>query len=369
MNIERVNWLPFSLPYAATFATAHGSARAREGVLLRLTTTEGLIGLGEASPVPGFGGGTLADIIDVIAGFAARLVGSNLMAADVLLAELDSALPGVSAAACALDTALYDLRAQAADVPVAALLGAYVRSVPVNATIGAPMAEAAAEAARRAAEAGFSCVKLKVGMADTVAAELLRIAAVRAALGLGVGLRLDANGSWDTQTAIAIIRAAEPYQLELVEQPVPAADLSGMARVRAAVATPIAADEAVAGPEQARHVIAANAADVLVVKPMLTGGLRRAREVVAMAQATNLRALVTSTIDSGVGVAAALHLAATLPVSFAYGLATGPLLAADLLTTSLVVRGGAMLLPDAPGLGVTLDERQLAQYGVAWRDE
>jgi len=173
-------------------------------------------------------------------------------------------------------------------------------------------------------------------------AEIARVAAVRAALGPAIRLRLDANGAWGVDEAIAIIRAVERYGIELVEQPAPVDDLAGLARVRAAVDTPIAADESVGGPEQARQVVEAGAADVLIVKPIPAGGLRRAREVIALAQAAGLRALVTTTIDSGVGVAAALHLAATLPAPpLACGLATGPLLVGDLIAAPLYARAGA----------------------------
>ncbi|MCL4368789.1 MAG: hypothetical protein M1337_06445, partial [Actinobacteria bacterium] len=150
-------------------------------------------------------------------------------------------------------------------------------------------------------------------------------------------------------------------------------DLAGMARVRSAVGIPIAADEAVGRLEQARRVVAAKAADVLVVKPMLAGGLRPAREIIALAQAAGLGVLVTTTIDSGVGVAAALHLATTLPgpegtPTLACGLATGRLLVGDLISRPWRVRDGAMRLPAGPGLGVTLDEQQLVRYGGTWQE-
>jgi L-alanine-DL-glutamate epimerase-like enolase superfamily enzyme len=145
-------------------------------------------------------------------------------------------------------------------------------------------------------------------------------------------------------------------------------DLIGMAQVRASVRTPIAADEAVGGPEQAARVIAAGAADILVIKPMMAGGLRRAREIIARTQPAGLRAFVTTTIDAGVGVAAALHLAATLPTPLACGLATGTLLVGDLLVQPIVVRNGAMQLPNQPGLGVRIDQRQVALYASGWQE-
>ncbi len=111
------------------------------------------------------------------------------------------------------------------------------------------------------------------------------------------------------------------------------------------------------------------AASVLVVKPMVVGGLRPARRIVELAEEAGVGTIVTTTIDAGVGVAAALHLAATLPEgSPACGLATGSLLADDLIVRPLAVRDGSMLLPDGPGLGVELDEAKLARYGGVTRE-
>jgi L-alanine-DL-glutamate epimerase-like enolase superfamily enzyme len=100
----------------------------------------------------------------------------------------------------------------------------------------------------------------------------------------------------------------------------------------------------------------------------MAGGLRRARAIIAQAQLAGLATLVTTTIDTGVGVAAALHLAATLPTPLACGLATGALLVGDLLIQSIVVRNGALYVPDQPGLGVRIDERQVALYASGWQE-
>ncbi len=195
------------------------------------------------------------------------------------------------------------------------------------------------------------------------------MAAVREALGPEIKLRIDANGAWGVEQAVRAIRGLEEYDLEMVEQPVAAGDLPGLARVRAEVDAPIAADEDVTDVEAAELVLEAGAADVLVVKPMVVGGLRPARRIIEMVAAAGAEAVVTTTLDSGIGTAAALHLAATLPPgSPACGLATGSLLAADLITGPLVASCGRMELPDGPGLGVKLDEGQLAQYGGIERE-
>src|SRR5262245_11582177 len=250
MRVVQVAWNPYRIPYAATFATAHGSEQARLGAIIRLTADDGRVGLGEAAPLPSFGGGTLEDTLAHIASLAPRIVGSDVDAGLALLDQLDYAKVGLAAVGCGFDTALLDLCAQAAGLPLAKWLDPRVAAaVPINATVGAVDIVAASRAAGQAAQAGILCVNLKVGVAGTRAAELERIAAVRAALGDDVVLRIDANAAWDVSEAIAIIRAAERYRLELVEQPVAASDLAGMAQVRAAANIPIAADESVGGPE------------------------------------------------------------------------------------------------------------------------
>jgi L-Ala-D/L-Glu epimerase len=369
MRVVRVAWLPFRIPYVVPFTTAHGSEQARLGAIIRVTADDGRVGLGEAAPLPAFGGGTLDDTLAQITKLASHIAGHDLDAALALLDRLDYAEAGMSAAACGFDTALLDVKAQVAGLPLAKLLDMRASAaVPVNAAVGAVDISAACRAAGQAAQAGILCVKLKVGVTGTGEAELARIAAVRATLGADIRLRIDANAAWDVQEAIAIIRAAERYQLELVEQPVAPDDLAGMALVRASVHTPIAADESVGGPQQAAQVIAAGAADVLVIKPMMAGGLRRARAIIAQAQLAGLQTLVTTTIDAGVGVAAALHLAATLPTPLACGLATGTLLVGDLLVQPIVVRNGALYVPEQPGLGVSIDERQVALYASGWQE-
>ena len=369
MRVVRVAWLWFRIPYVVPFTTAHGSEPARLGAIIRVTADDGRVGLGEAAPLPAFGGGMLDDTLAQIAKLASRIAGHDLDAGLALLDRLDYAEAGMSAAACGFDTALLDVKAQVAGLPLAQLLDLRAAAaVPVNTAVGAVDIAAACRAAGQAAQAGILCVKLKVGVMGTGEAELARIAAVRATLGADIRLRIDANAAWDVPEAIAIIRAAERYQLELIEQPVAPDDLAGMALVRASVHTPIAADESVGGPKQAAQVIAAGAADVLVIKPMMAGGLRRARTIIAQAQLAGLQTLVTTTIDAGVGVAAALHLAATLPTPLACGLATGTLLVGDLLVQPIVVRNGALCVPDQPGLGVSIDERQVALYASGWQE-
>ena len=364
MKVTGLSWTSFRLPLRAPFQTAAGEITDRAGLVLRLATDAGVAGLGEASPHPAAGPQAAREIDEALARLAPRLVGAEVGCLDEMTPEAPPAL------ACAFDTASCDAMAKGRDVSVAQLLGARARaSVPVNATIAAASESEAASQAKVAREAGFACVKLKVATASSVEEERRRVAAVRLALGSSVRLRIDANGAWDVEQAIVSIQALEEYDLELVEQPVRPGDLEGMARVRRAVEPPIAADEDVTGLDAARRVLEAGAADLLVVKLMVVGGLRPARQIAELASASGVAVVVTTTIDAGVGTAAALHLAATLPEGGpACGLATGALFVDDLVVRPLSASDGWMELPEGPGLGVELDGAKLARYGGVERE-
>ena len=360
MKVIGLTWTAFRLPFREAFHTAGGSLTQRQGLLLRLATDAGFEGLGEASPHPALGPLALRDVQEALERLGPRLLETEVADIESLNVDIPPAL------ACALDVAACDALARARGIGIARLLSEQLQpTVPVNALIGAETVAQAAFEAAAARRNGFRCVKLKVGTAMTPTAEAERVAAVRRALGPHIELRLDANGAWGPEQAIVTIRALAGFDLELIEQPVAAADLDGLARLRAAVNVPIAADEAVASLEAARRVLEADATDVLVVKPMVVGGLRPARRIIELAAAAGAEAIVTTTIDSGVGTAAALHLAATLPPgSRACGLATGTLLAGDLVRNPPLTRAGEMDLPDGPGLGVDLDNELLARFTV-----
>lgn len=199
--------------------------------------------------------------------------------------------------------------------------------VPVNALVDGPVPLAEAMA-------GFPAVKVKVGGDASAAVD--RVAAVRDLVGGSVGVRVDANGAWDVDTAITVIDALARFDLEYVEQPV--ATLEELAEVRRRVSVPIAVDECVRSVEDAQRVVVLGAADVIILKVQPLGGVAAALDVAAAAQ---LPAVVTSMRETSVGLAAGLALAGALPeLPFACGLATEPL--GDVVRTPFVVHAGAM---------------------------
>lgn len=367
--ISRVHWWHYRIPFRAPFATAHGLLTHREGLLLRVETAEGRTGLGELAPPPGFGR-SLTQAVRGLPTVVGRIAGASPADALATMRTAEQT-PIPTALLCGIEAALLDLEGQATGRSLAALLaGHHALTIPVNATVGAAQPVPAAQQAAAALAAGFGAVKLKVGISTEITAEVERVAAVREVIGPSVQLRLDANEAWTAETAITCIRAFERYAPEWIEQPVVGNDVAALAAVRRAVRTPIAADEAVTGEAAVRRLLAAGAVDALVVKPPAIGGLATCRQLAALAAASDVRVIVTSSLESGVGIAAAAHLAATLPVPLrACGLATAAHLVSDLLATPLRIQAGQLHVPDGPGLGVQVDWERLAQYAIGAGEE
>ena len=209
--------------------------------------------------------------------------------------------------------------------------------VPVNGLVPAVGPDEAAALAGEAAAAGVTTLKVKVGSA-ALADDADRVAAVRAALGPSGRIRLDANGAWDVETAVAAIDRLAGFELELVEQPV--ADLADLARVRQRVSVPVAADESLRSLGDARRLATLEAADAVVVKVQPLGGVRAALRVI---DAAGVPAIVSSLYETSVGLAAGVALAAALPdLPFACGLGTASLLAGDVVADPLVPQRGVL---------------------------
>ena len=236
-------------------------------------------------------------------------------------------------------------------------------SVPVNATVPAVGPE---HAHRIVVSSGASTAKVKVAEAgQTLADDLGRVEAVRAALGPSGRVRVDANGRWDVEAAVAAVTALERAAggLEYVEQP--CATVDGLAAVRRRVDVPIAADESIRRASDPMRVVAAEAADVAVVKVAPLGGVRAALDI---AERIGLPCVVSSAVESSVGLAAGLALAGALPeLPHACGLGTTSLLADDPVAEPFVPVHGMLPVPDrAPAMIVGNTDQQASPDRVAW---
>lgn len=335
----------YRLPLRRPWRSARGVARERSGRLVA-ATAEGFTGWGDCAPWPAAGTESEAEAARWLGRAASELSDVPLPEA---LARLDRSAC-TPAARCGLETALLDLQARLAGLPLAAWLAPRPRPrVQVNAFLGA-LAPGVRLRAARAVAAGYRVLKVKVGLSGP-RAELRAIERLCSGLPAGVSLRLDANGAWPASVARAILRALEGLSVESVEEPLANPDVAGLARLRAVSPVPIALDESAArlGEEV---TLARRPVDRLVLKTMALGGLRRALTLARRAEVAGMGCVVTTTVDSAVGTLAAAHLASALSGAeqVAHGLATSGWLARD-VARGPIVQGGAWRLPGSPGLG------------------
>jgi o-succinylbenzoate synthase len=305
------------IPLREPVIAAHGALTERELVLVTLTAPDGRRGHGEAAPLQSYDG----------------------VSTEQVLAELRGGDPRSAPGRAALDLAQHDLDARRAGIPLWRHLGASPpRAVACNATIAAADRARAAAQAAAARAAGFRTVKVKVGLGDDAG----RVAAVRAATGPEMEIRLDANGAWTVEEAIDTLRAIEPAGIECCEEP--CAGLEANAEVTQRSLVPIALDESARLPGALDH----RYADAVCLKIAGCGGISGVLEAAQRARAAGYEIYLASTYDGPLGIAAALHVAAALGPERACGLAT---LGAFERPDPLPPQDGALLPPAGDGLG------------------
>jgi L-alanine-DL-glutamate epimerase-like enolase superfamily enzyme len=339
-----------------------GIRESASGLIVEVETDEGIRGIGEA-PGP---------TLPVIKTIVDRELGQFLLGEDPLrvewllhrMEEYSRNWASIAAYAIAgVEMALLDLKGKVFGVPVAELLGGFCRdSVPVIGYLFIDEPETNAARAAELVEAGHTELKLKVGR--DLGQDYDTIAAIRERIGDGAKLRVDANMSWSAPAAIKWIRALEQFDLQYVEQPVPDFDLEGMAQVRRAVSTPIAADESCTSVRSAVELLEAEACDVFVVYPSEAGGLTRACQIGALAAAAGKWCAIGSWAELGVATTANTHIAAASP-NFPFASDTHyPLQLDDVLTEHVQIDDGHITVSHDPGLGVSLDPASMSMLAA-----
>jgi len=304
------------------------------------------------------------DIHDAVARLAPALVGADPFNLHRALAHMDRETADGFEAKAAIEMALLDLKGRALGVPVHSLLGgALTPDVTLNAWIGTVAPEQAAREAAEWVRRGFSTAKIKVsGSGDQ---GIARVAAVRAAVGDRLALRVDFNESLTLAEAVSCIRRLEPYALTLVEQPIARTDIAGLAEIRRAIGIPLMADESVTGPASLMEIIRRGAADIVKVKVMKQGGLLRTRQMIDCAAAAGLRVVIGHGFGLTLSTLAEAAVAATSDAVIPGCEAVGPLkMAGDVVTEPVKLGGGVLHLVDAPGMGATIDAGALKRYRV-----
>lgn len=339
-------------------------------LLVFVRTDAGIEGLGEANGSPDWSGETCLGAKAIIdQHLAPRLIGEDPRRIRHCLGKCSKTFANPFAKA-AIEMALFDILGKSLNAPLYQVLGGAVRSldVPLRFPVMPVGPQESADVAARMVAEGFRTIKLKVGH-DPLEFDLERVRQVREAIGPEVRLTVDANGGWSVNEAIRAAPRLEEYGVAFVEQPVHRLDLDGLARVRNRIALPVMADEAVFTPQDALTCIQKGAADIISVYPGKNGGILNTVTIVEMAEAAGVHCAIGSNLEWDIASAAMAHVAAALPnvpVERYAADIIGPVFHIEhALAAPFQAIAGHIAVPQAPGLGISLDAERLAQLRLS----
>jgi muconate cycloisomerase len=355
--------IPIRIALKKPFKIASGALTHSNHVLVRLADDEGRIGWGEATTFLEVYGYDQRSLYHTLTDYLIPgVIGLDACDLEEIHRRMDRRVPFNLMAKTGIDIAAHDLAAQAAGVPLQALLGGRrTDRVPMVGVVDILTPEEAAQSAAHQVSQGFQTIKIKIGL--DAAADIRRVAAVREAVGGRIRLRVDGNCGYDRDTALAVFSRMEDYVLEWVEQPLPAWDLEGMAALARRLETPVAVDESVYTVHDAQRCIAMGAADVVNIKVPKCGGIFRCRQIAELCRASGIPCFLGGCLETTPGTAAAMHFYAATPgVVSAAEIFGSPFYVDDVVQRAIEATDGMAELPHSPGIGVVIDENKVARF-------
>jgi L-alanine-DL-glutamate epimerase-like enolase superfamily enzyme len=371
-QIVKVECFPVSTPLKKPVIMPNTRITSIDSVVLKLTAEDGTVGIADSGDTSSWYRGELQEsIIGMIANVIAPriLIGENPRNIEKIVAKMDLLVRDNNQAKATVDFALHDLKGKLLGVPVYELLGGRTTDAARQGwVLSAGKPEDVAAEAKRAKDIGFALFKMKIGY-GTIQDDIDMVHAVRATVGPDAYLTIDANGFWSYEKALHIIRKIDSAGLDLIEQPLAHWDIEGMARLRAAVKTPIYADESAQELHNLKEIIDRRAADGLFIKLQKAGGLVKAQRWLTLARLANLPVHCGCMIGSGLEHSPAAHLwVANEWATQGLNESIGPLMIHGTMESRHIAPGTdiALNIPkfeaglcypnEGPGLGIDLNE-------------
>jgi o-succinylbenzoate synthase len=372
MKIVGLDAFPIEIPWKHPFTIATASYTTQPYVIVKLSTDTEIVGYGEACPCYEFTGETIGTVLSILKErIFPAIRGEDPFNIEAIVNKMNEAAVGNTSAKGAIDMAVYDIVGKTLNQPVYNVLGGRVRDKALHVG-GASITtiEETVETCTRDVAKGIQELKIKVGEDPAKDAEKIR--RVREAVGSDVQIRVDANQGWRTpHRAIKAIKLMERCDLQLVEQPILAWNLMGLAQIRKKVVVPIMLDESVHTSKDAVKAIEVEACDIINIKLMKSGGIFEALKINAVAEASGIECFVGGMGETSIGQAAALHLLASrinmkfgdveLPTD-EWGLKEDIADGLELMKLDDVLY---MRVPSGPGLGVQVSDEAVRKYLIA----
>ena len=354
MKIKEIKIGKVSIPLKKPFKTALRQVNSAEDIIIKVIADTGETGYGNAPPTAVITGDSQDSIIGAIRDtIGPKLIGMDVDNLEGIMTAIDTSMLHNSSAKAAVDIAVYDLFGKLHGIPLYKLFGGYRSTLETDLTISVNPPDEMVRDSLEAVEAGYTAIKLKVGT-DAVL-DIERVKAIRAAVGSGIAIRLDANQGWKPKEAVRTIRKFEDMDLgiELIEQPVKAHDFDGLKYVTDHVETDIMADEAAFGPYEVLRLLSMSACDLINIKVMKAGGLHNAMKIASFAETMGIECMMGCMLESKVGITAAASIAAGKKIVTRADLDAAVLLAEDPVVGGVSFKQNQLILSDAPGLGIT----------------
>ena len=366
--LDRIDTFIVEVPTIRPHVLAMATMQSQAMVIVQLTDTDGVEGVGEGTTIGGlsYGAESPESIKSAIDTYIVPILRScDIAQVGATMAKVGANVRGNHFAKCAIETALLDMAGKRLGVPVSELIGGgRVRDeLPVAWTLASgDTARDIAEGEEMLGLGRHRIFKLKIGKRD-VRADVAHVGAICKALGDRASVRVDVNQNWSEAQAKMGMAMLRDVGCDLVEQPIAGDDIAAMARLSAMQAVPLMADEALHGPRTAMRIAAAGAAGVFALKIAQSGGLLPTAEVAAIGMAAGIGLYGGTMLEGGVGTAASAQVFATVP-ELAWGTELfGPLLQTEeILSEPLTYRDFALKVPTGPGLGVSLDPDKVAFF-------
>jgi len=384
MKITGLETIVVQLPGRSSYTWRSLQVPIGHYVILKVTTDDGIVGLGEAPAILSWGGehgryfGEDPGIVCYLVReyFTPRLLSADPFALRSLFPRMDADIRGFPYTKAMIESALLDIQGKSLGVPVHQLLGGALRDrIPLCHSVGIAPPEEAAKEAAQVVEDGIRWLQIKVP--SDPAEDLAIVKAIRRAVGDDINIFPDLNRGYKAvKTAVNSIKAMrQEAGIMAVEQPVEGID--AMAAVCQRVDVPVIVDEGCWSPQDAIEIVKRGAADVLSIYYTKSGGLIRSMEIGTIGRAAGLQVNVNGSLEGGVGNAANLHLSAALEGDVLPGVITVNTLAGreqtkvggvfytdDIITDPFAYRDGCLSVPQGPGLGIELDPKKIEKYRV-----
>ncbi|MBL7741784.1 MAG: dipeptide epimerase [Chitinophagaceae bacterium] len=359
ITIQQVELYKLFIPLKEPFVISLGPIYNAENLLVIIRTKEGITGFGECSPFMSINGESVDTCFVVGQYFAKLLKGKNALDIEGCVTAMDKLIYGNTSIKSAFDMALHDIAAQQAGVPLYKFLGGKNdKTIITDYTVSIGDPQKMAADALKIKEEGYPAIKIKLG--NNGATDVIRIKAIREAVGNEIPLRIDANQGWSVEEAVQTLQSLEPYGIQHCEEPIPRWAFMHLPQVSKASPIPIMADESCGDEHDAERLIYIGACDYLNIKLGKSGGLYKAMKMVRLAEESNMHLQVGAFMESRLAMTAFAHFSLCSPMIEHYDFDTALMFTEDPVTGGIIYeKNGVVKVPEVAGLGATVEGKWL----------